>query len=275
MLTRRRPALCPQRIDTCPLLGRQSVERLLFSPLPHAEIIVDPAIIAATMAAFPHPARPDPPHSGVVRTIYFLAVAAAAIFVAITAVVGFYDPPAGDTAFPSGFEESSIASDSQQEREDYNRNVTLILSAISAAVFAAAILGLGSRFNPLRAGLILGGLIIFLVAMGFWASSSDKWIGFLMTLVNLGALIGSSIGLEEGLPMRPREPARRLQPADIAPSPASPPPPADFEPASPPAQPADPPPSPPTQPAEPPPSRTEPPPPMSDLPRAALSYLVP
>ena len=208
------------------------------------------------MAAFPHPARPDPPHSGVVRTIYFLAVAAAAIFVAITAVVGFYDPPAGDTAFPSGFEESSIASDSQQEREDYNRNVTLILSAISAAVFAAAILGLGSRFNPLRAGLILGGLIIFLVAMGFWASSSDKWIGFLMTLVNLGALIGSSIGLEEGLPMRPREPARRLQPADIAPSPASPPPPADFEPASPPAQPA-----------EPPPSRTEPPPPMSDLPR--------
>jgi len=197
------------------------------------------------MAAFPHPARPDPPHSGVVRTIYFLAVAAAAIFVAITAVVGFYDPPAGDTAFPSGFEESSIASDSQQEREDYNRNVTLILSAISAAVFAAAILGLGSRFNPLRAGLILGGLIIFLVAMGFWASSSDKWIGFLMTLVNLGALIGSSIGLEEGLPMRPREPA-----------PASPPPPADFEPASPPAQPA-----------EPPPSRTEPPPPMPDLPR--------
>ena len=203
------------------------------------------------MAAFPHPARPDPPHSGVLRTVYFLAVAAAAIFVAITAVVGIYEPPAGDTTLPTGFQESSLASDSQQEREDYNRNVTLILSAISAAVFAAAILGLGSRFNPLRAGLILGSLIIFLVSMGFWASSSDKWIGFLMTLVNLGALIGSCIGLEEGLPMGRREPARRLQPADIAPS--TPPPPADFEPASPPA--------------ESPPARTEPPPPMSDLPR--------
>src|SRR5438552_18379101 len=112
MLARRRPALCPQRIDTRPLLWRQSVERWLFSPLPHAAIIGDPAIIAPTMAAFPHPARPDPPHSGVVRTIYFLAVAAAAIFVAITAVVGFSDPPAGDTAFPSAFVASSTASDS-------------------------------------------------------------------------------------------------------------------------------------------------------------------
>src|SRR5207247_2587021 len=212
------------------------------------------------MATFPHPARPDPPHSGVLRTVYFLAVAAAAIFVAITAVVGFYDAPQGDTALPAGFEQTL---QQEEEQHDYNRNVSLIFAAISAAVFAAAILGLGSRFNPLRAGLILGGLIIFLVAMGFWASSSDKWIGFLMTLVNLGGLIGSSIGLEEGLPMRPREPARRLQPADIAPSPASPPPPADFEPASPPAQPA-----------EPPPSRTEPPPPMPDLPREYIQYLV-
>jgi hypothetical protein len=218
------------------------------------------------MAAFPHPARPDPPHSGVVRTIYFLAVAAAAIFVAISAVVGFYDPPQGDTIVPSGFEQSSTSTLQQQEEEqhDYNRNVSLILAAVSAAVFAAAILGLGSRFNPLRAGLILGGLIIFLIAMGFWASSSDKWIGFLMTLVNMGALIGSYIGLEEGLPIGPREPPRRLQPADIAPPPpippaAPPPPPAarsDFEPAAP---------VPP--PVEPPPARADPPPPMTDLPR--------
>src|SRR6266542_3562832 len=255
MLVRRRPDLREQRFNARALLGRQRVERVLSRLRCHAAIIGDPAIIAPIMTAFPHPARPDPPHSGVVRTIYFLAVAAAAIFVAITAVVGFYDPPAGDTALPSGFQESSLASDSQQEREDYNRNVTLILSAISAAVFAGSILGLGSRFNPLRAGLILGGLIIFLVSMGFWASSSDKWIGFLMTLVNLGALIGSYVGLEEVLPMRPREPPRRLQPADIAPSTASPAP-ADFEPASPAVQPS-----------EPPPARTEPPPPMSDLPR--------
>jgi hypothetical protein len=206
------------------------------------------------MAAFSHPARPDPPHSGVVRTIYFLAVAAAAIFVAITAVVGFYDPPEGDTAFPSGFEQSL---QQEEEQHDYNRNVSLIFGAVSAATFATAILGLGSRFNPLRAGLILGGLIIFLVAMGFWASSSDKWIGFLMALVNLGALIGSYVGLDEGLPMRPREPPRRLQPGDISPASASQPPPqTDFEPASPAPQPA-----------EQPPVRTDSPPPTSDLPR--------
>src|SRR5213593_4267976 len=131
-----RPALREQRFDTRALLGRQRVERLFCCLRAHAAIIGDPAIIAPTMAAFAHPARPDPPHSGVVRTIYFLAVAAAAIFVAITAVVGFYAPPAGDSALPSGFEESSFASDAQQEREDYNRNVTLILSAISAAIFA-------------------------------------------------------------------------------------------------------------------------------------------
>jgi len=204
------------------------------------------------MAASSHPARPDPPHSGVVRTVYFLAVAAVAIFVAITAVRGFYSPPEGDTALPSGFNQTL---QQEEKQHDYNRNVMLILTAISAAVFAAAILGLGSRFNPLRAGLLLGGLIIFLVAMALWASSSDKWIGFLMTLVNLGALIGSYIGLEEGFPMRPREPPRRLQPADISPSPASPLP-GDFEPASP-APTAD----------EPPPAPTEPTPPMSDLPR--------
>src|SRR4029453_9326995 len=254
MLPGRRPALRHQRIDTRSGLGRQALEYVFARQSAHAAIIFDPAIIAPTMAAFPHPARPDPPHSGVVRTVYFLAVAAVALFVAITAVVGIYEPPSGDTALPSGFEQTI---QQEEEQHDYNRNVTLIFTAISAAVFAAAILGLGSRFNPLRAGLILGGLIVFLVAMGFWASSSDKWIGFLMTLVNLGALLGSYVGLEEGLPMRPREPPRRLQPADISSSPqsgppAQPPPHSDFQPASP---------IPP--PAEPPPARTEPQPPMS------------
>src|SRR5438093_13106057 len=115
-----RPALREQRFDTRALLGRQPVERLFCCLRAHAAIIGDPAIIAPTMAAFPHPARPDPPHSGVVRTVYFLAVAVAAIFVAITAVVGFYEPPAGDTPLPSGFEESAIASGAQHENADLN-----------------------------------------------------------------------------------------------------------------------------------------------------------
>jgi len=179
---------------------------------------------------FSHPARPDPPHSGVLRTIYFLALAAVAIFTVLTAIRGFYDPPEGNSEdFPPGFEDPGTGSDFQQandEREDYNRNITLILTAVSAAVFAAAILGLGSRFNPLRAGLLLGAAVLFLTGMGFWAGASDKWIGFLMTLINFGVLAGCYLFLEEGLPLNPREPPRRLAPSDIALSarPPSPPP---------------------------------------------------
>lgn len=205
------------------------------------------------MSDSPHPARPDPPHSGVFRTVYFLALAAVAVQLVLSAVFAFYDPPEGDTlGIPTGFEDSEFENDLQQaeeERDDYNRNISLILSAVSAAVFAAAILGLGSRFNPLRAGLVLGALVIFLTAVGFWADSSDQWIGFLMTLINFGVLAGCFLWLEEGLPVGPREPPRRLQPSDIAPPPAAPPPP-DFEPSAP---------------VPPPPP--EPPPPMSGLPR--------
>jgi hypothetical protein len=209
---------------------------------------------------FTHPARPDPPHSGVLRTIYFLALAAVAFFTILTAVIGFYDPPDGNSGgFPPGFEDpGGDFQQSQDDQRDYNRNVTLIFTAVSAAVFAAAILGLGSRFNPLRAGLVLGALALFLVSMGIWSSSSDQWIGFLMALINLGVLLGCYVFLEEGLPLTPTEPPRRLAPSDIAPSaaprrstppPTAAPPPADFEPSAPP------------------PPANEPPPPMSDLPR--------
>jgi hypothetical protein len=214
------------------------------------------------MADFPHPGRPDPPHSGVLRSVYFLALAAVVFFTVLTAIIGFYDPPDGDGGIDlsPGFEDTGGSfQEDQNDRADYARNVALILTAVSAAVFAVGVLGLGSRFNPLRAGLVLGGLVIFLTGMGFWAASSDKWIGFLMSLINLGALGACALYLEEGLPVSPREPPRRLEPSDIAPPPpppAPPAPPTDFEPSAP---------VPP--PVEPPPARTEPPPPMSDLPR--------
>jgi len=213
------------------------------------------------MADSSHPTRPDPPHSGVFRTIYFLAVAATAFFVILTAVLGFYDPPDGNPLDISpGFEDSGSVSQADDDRADYNRNVSLIMAAVSGAVYAAAILGLGSRFNPLRAGLVLGGLVIFLTAMGFWSGSSDQSIGFLMALINFAVLVGCILYIEEGLPMSPREPPRRLAPSDIAPHapapPPSAPPPTDFEPSAP---------QPPAN--QPPPAQTEPPPPMSDLPR--------
>jgi hypothetical protein len=212
------------------------------------------------MADFSHPARPDPPHSGVVRTIYFLALGAVVFFTVLTAIVGFYDPPDGNGIDISpGFEDTGgeTFQEGQNDRADYSRNVSLILTAVSAGVFAVALLGLGSRFNPVRAGLLLGGLVMFLTGMGFWSAASNQWIGFLMSLVNLAVLAGSALYLEEGLPMTPREPPRRLDASDIRPAPPPPStPPADFEPSAP---------VPP--PVERPPTRTEPPPPMSDLPR--------
>lgn len=212
------------------------------------------------MSQLSHPARPDPPYSGVFRAAYFLAVAATAFFVVLTAVLSFYDPPEGASLdFPPGFEDTGTEFQAaQDEQQDYNRNVSLILAAISAAVFAAAILGLGSRFNTLRSGLLLGALIIFLTAMGFWADSSDQSIGFLMALINFAVLVGCILYLDEGLPMTPREPPRRLEPSDIAPhtQPSTLLPPTDFEPSAP---------APPQN--EPPPARTEPTPPTSDLPR--------
>src|SRR5207244_5607486 len=49
-LPRRRPTLGEQRFDERSVLGRQPIEEVPFRLRPHAAIIVDPAIIAPTMA---------------------------------------------------------------------------------------------------------------------------------------------------------------------------------------------------------------------------------
>ena len=73
----------------------------------------------ATVTEFSHPARPDPAHSGVLRTIYFLALAAVAFFTVLTAIRGFYDPPDGNTVdFPPGFEDTGGQSDFQQAQDE-------------------------------------------------------------------------------------------------------------------------------------------------------------
>lgn len=165
----------------------------------------------------------DAPLSGVLRVVYFLAVAIAGVLVAITGVISLYEPPSGDTI-------AGVTS-SASSREGYDRNVSLILAAIAAGVFAFAILALGSRFNPLRAGLLLGGLIIYLIGIGFWASASDRWLGFLMSIVVFGLLPGLYVWLEDGLPLRYLE--RRpdvvaVVAMPIPPPPPPPPPPSSF-----------------------------------------------
>jgi hypothetical protein len=155
--------------------------------------------------------------------MYFLATAVVTLLVIVSAITAFYDAPEGsdDTDFDVGFVQAD------EDRQDYNRNVSLILQVTSAGLFATAILGLGSRFNTLRAALMLGGLGVYLTGVGFWASSSDQWLGFLTTVVNFAVLGIGFMWLEEGLPLQPGGDVRRLEipPAGPAGAPGAPPPP--------------------------------------------------
>lgn len=87
---------------------------------------------------------------------------------------------------------------------DYERNIMIILAVIASALFAAAVLGLGGRFNPLRAGLLGGGLIAFVVAMVYWGDASNDWLGFLVSLVTFAVLAAVFPFLENGLPLEER-----------------------------------------------------------------------
>jgi hypothetical protein len=144
----------------------------------------------------------------------------------VSAIVAFYDSPDERSVdeFGLAFQETP-GDDSDQ---NYRRNVSLIMSITSAGIFATSILGLGSRFNPLRSGLLLGGLLLYLASVGFWAGASDQWIGFVMAALNFAILGGGFIYLEEGIPLGPSTPVRRLDipvAASAAPlSPAAPPP---------------------------------------------------
>ena len=158
----------------------------------------------------------DAPLAGVFRVLYALAAAVLTLALILTAIFAFYDPPGGDEDQFGDFEGSESFSDEDQSDGNYRRNVSLILMVISAGVFATSILGLGSRFNALRSGLLLGGLAMYLTGIGFWADANDQWIGFVLTLIAFAALAGSYPWLEEGLPLGGRSPPERT--LDIGPS---------------------------------------------------------
>jgi hypothetical protein len=179
----------------------------------------------------------ETPLAGVFRVVYFLALATVALFAVLTGVMAFYDPPADDALSDLDFSGLDLDGDTMpdeidefvpglqdeiDEQRDYNRNVTLIYTAFAAGLFAVPLLGLGRRFNPLRAGLIAGGLLLFLVGMAYWSDSTDKWIGWLMTLICALVLLAGFQWLEDGIPMSSREPVRRIE---IPPAGSPPPPP--------------------------------------------------
>ena len=181
----------------------------------------------------------DTPLAGVFRVVYFLALAAVAMFAVLTGVMGFYEAPGDDTLSGLDFDGIDLNGDTVpddinelvpglqgelDEQRDYNRNVTIIYTAFAAGLFAISLLGLGRRFNPLRAGLITGGLLTFLIGMVYWADSTDKWIGFIMTLICAAVLLIGYAWLEDGIPATSKEPVRRIEIPPVAPPPPPPPP---------------------------------------------------
>ena len=141
---------------------------------------------------------------------------------------------AGVSSLDIPFVDESLAGDAfsgSGDDGDYERNIMIILAVIAAALFAAAVLGLGRRFNPLRAGLLGGGTVVFLTAMIYWGDASNDWLGFPLALVAFAVLAGVFPFLEDGLPIDDRQPpstgAISFTPGPSAapPAPLPPPPP--------------------------------------------------
>ena len=149
------------------------------------------------------------PLSGVFRVVYFLATGIVTLFVVVTAIVAFYNPPDDSSPNVPGTTRITVQAASSDSRDHYNRNVSLIFTIASAGVFATGILGLGRRFNPLRAGLLLGALLLFLTGIGFWTQSSQQWIGFIMCGLVFAVLAAGYLWLEDGLPLG-GAPVRRI-----------------------------------------------------------------
>ena len=142
------------------------------------------------------------PMAGVLRVLFFLAVAALGITVVLSGVTTLYDPPAGEQdefRDAGGFNGFSFGPD--EDKADYNRNVGLIVGLIGVAVSTGGLLGLGSRFNSLRSGMLAGGVALVLVGVGFGSSGSDDWLTFVTSGLGLLGLLVGALWLDDGLPV--------------------------------------------------------------------------
>ena len=143
-----------------------------------------------------------PPLAGVLRVVFFLAVASMAVTAVIIGVTTLYEAPSGDQSeFRDfeGFETFIIEQD--EETADYNRNVGLILSFIGMGTIALGLLGLGSRFNALRAGLLAGGVGLVFGGVAVGSGGSDDSLTFLTSGLAFLTLLACSPWLEEGFPL--------------------------------------------------------------------------
>lgn len=142
-----------------------------------------------------------PALAGVLKVVFFLAVASMAVTAVTIGVTTLYEAPSGDEEFQEfeGFQGFVIEQD--EETADYNRNVGLILSFIGMGAIALGLLGLGSRFNPLRAGLLAGGVSLAFAGIAVGSGGSNDWLTFLTSGLTLLVLVACSPWLEKGLPL--------------------------------------------------------------------------
>jgi hypothetical protein len=152
--------------------------------------------------------QPPAPLTGTLRVFYFLALLGVTLAMVLTGVFTNYEAPAAfqyeeeiapgygyDDEFAPGYEEENGG------QGDYWRNVGIILALTGTGFMGAAILGLGSRFNPMRVGLLLAGLVLFGIGVGTASAGSDHWLSFVMAALGFVTVAGSFPWLEEGLPI--------------------------------------------------------------------------
>ena len=145
------------------------------------------------------------PLAGVLRVVFFLAVAVIGVTAVVTGVSNLYEKPSGDEVQFEGLEGfegfEGILFGPDQETADYNRNQGMILGFIGIGIIAVGLLGLGSRFNPLRSGLLGGGAALVMAGVFIGSGGSNEWLTFLTSGLATLTLIACSPWLDDGFPL--------------------------------------------------------------------------
>ncbi|MGQ9573053.1 MAG: hypothetical protein ACUVV3_07715 [Dehalococcoidia bacterium] len=140
--------------------------------------------------------QPSAPLAGTLRVFYFLTLLGVTLAVVLTGVFTNYGPP---DAYQSEDEFIREFRQEQGAQRDYSRNVGLILGLTGTAFMGASVLGLSSRFNPMRIGLLLAGFILFGAGVATGSTGSQDWLCFLTAALGFVTVAGSFPWLEEGL----------------------------------------------------------------------------
>ena len=140
------------------------------------------------------------PLGGVLRVIYFIALAIALVAFVTSGVTNIYEGPedefAEDSGGPLGIFPAGFATNSEQQ--DYDRNLGIIFSLLGTAVMAFGIVALPRTLNGARTGIFGGGLIVYIVGLADASSGSNDWLVAVWGLVALIVLIAVVSSLDEG-----------------------------------------------------------------------------